>query len=105
MTDRVVVVFAGGARPAAADLADLPTEAFVIAADSGADHARELGWRIDLAVGDFDSVDPMTMIDLRAAHAEIEAHPAAKDQSDLELALDRAVEREPDRIVVIGGHG
>jgi thiamine pyrophosphokinase len=103
--DEVVVVFAGGDAPLATDVEDLPRDAHVVAADSGADHARALGWHVHLAVGDFDSVNPVTLLDLRAATTAIDAHPTAKDSTDLELALDGAVAREPDRVVVVGGHG
>ena len=52
-----VVIFAGGARPVARRVRGPAAAAsFVIAADSGADHALALGQRIDLAVGDFDSI-------------------------------------------------
>ena len=106
MDDVVVVVFAGGDAPLRTSVEDLsPETTHVVAADSGADHARELGWAVHEAVGDFDSINPMTLIDLRAGLTVIDAHPTAKDATDLELALDRAIDREPDRIVVVGGHG
>ena len=35
----------------------------------------------------------------------IERHPAAKDATDLELALDAAIALEPSRILVIGSAG
>ena len=35
----------------------------------------------------------------------VERHPAAKDATDLELALDAAISRRPGRIHVLGGHG
>ena len=35
----------------------------------------------------------------------VERHPAAKDHTDLELALQHAVALEPERILVLGGHG
>ena len=37
--------------------------------------------------------------------AEIVRHPIDKDATDLALALDRALEHAPARVVVIGGHG
>jgi len=92
---RTVVVLAGGSdRPAGLAL---PPGVTVIAADSGA----ELGFPIDLAVGDFDSISAETL----ARMERVERHPEAKDASDLELALDAALRLEPERILVLGGAG
>jgi thiamine pyrophosphokinase len=87
-----VVVLAGG--PVAAPR-QLPADALVIAADSGAELAPG---RVDLAVGDFDSIAPATL----TALANVEAHPAAKDATDLELALDAALRVSPRRVLVLG---
>jgi thiamine pyrophosphokinase len=40
-----------------------------------------------------------------AAGARIVRHPAAKDHTDLELALDQALDLAPAEVVVVGGHG
>jgi thiamine pyrophosphokinase len=57
------------------------------------------------AIGDFDSAPAADVELVRQRGGRVEAHPAAKDATDLELALDAAVARQPRRIVVIGGHG
>ena len=103
--DRVVVVFTGGDPVDASLRARLPEGAFVIAADSGAEHAAALGCAVDLAVGDFDSVDPATLEALAARGARIERHPEAKDATDLELGLAAAAAEGATRIIVVGGHG
>ena len=77
----------------------------VIAADRGVDRALALGLRVDLAIGDFDSVTPEGLAAAEADGARVERHPAAKDATDLELALDAALALEPARIVVIGSGG
>lgn len=77
----------------------------VIAADAGVDHARALGLEVGLAVGDMDSVTTEGLDTVAATGARIEHHPRAKDQTDLELALDRAVEIGAGRIVVLGSDG
>lgn len=73
-----------------------------IAADSGIDHARALGRVPDLAVGDFDSVTDEGLAWATDAGTTIERHPAAKEETDLELALGLAIDDDPDRIVVAG---
>jgi thiamine pyrophosphokinase len=83
-----VVVFATGAEEV-----PLLDDDFVIAADGGASAAP----RIDLMVGDLDSLPAATTA------RKVERHPQEKDASDLELALDAAVLLEPDRVLVVGG--
>lgn len=100
-----VVVVAGGDAVDPADLDPIAHEATVIAADSGIERATELGLRVDVAVGDFDSVAPEALAAVEAGGAVIERHPAAKDATDLELALDAALAMHPERILVVGGHG
>ena len=101
MTGQTVVVFAGGlGRPAAVSL---PVGATVIAADSGAGLALDFGLRVDLVVGDLDSISPTTLETIERSGAGIERHSAAKDESDLELALVAALALDPARILVLGG--
>ena len=92
MVERVVVVAAGARGP----LPDLDG-AFVVAADGGADAALALGLHVDLAIGDFDSISAAGLAALERAGTRIERHPAAKDATDLELALDAALAAEPRR--------
>lgn len=104
----MVLVVTGGDPVDPAHLADLPPWTRVVAADSGIEQAQRLGLGIDVAIGDFDSVTPRALDAARRAGAVVERHPATKDASDLELALDRAMslrEPSPTRIHVLGGHG
>jgi len=96
---RTVVVLSGGPGPAA--VAGLPPDAKIVAADGGAELARQLGVSVDLAVGDFDSISAETL----AAIALVERHPAAKDATDLELALEAALRFSPERLLVVGSAG
>jgi thiamine pyrophosphokinase len=99
---RTAVVVTGGDTVAATALAGLTPTEFVVAADSGLDHAHALGLEPDLVVGDFDSVSDEALARFRGP---VERYPVAKDATDLELALAAAVARQPQRIVVLGGHG
>ncbi|HEX9506122.1 MAG TPA: thiamine diphosphokinase, partial [Acidimicrobiia bacterium] len=94
----VVVLGGGPDRPA---LIALPPGATVIAADGGAELARAFGLRVELAVGDFDSISAETL----GSAARVERHPPDKDATDLELALSAAQQRGVDEIVVVGGAG
>lgn len=96
-----VVVIAGG--PGRSAPVAIPPGAAVIAADSGAEYALELGLHVDVVVGDLDSISDEVLEAVEQAGARIERHPAAKDATDLELALAAALALEPDRILVLGG--
>src|SRR5690348_6735160 len=98
----VVLVFTGGERMPLSVAERLPREATVVAAASGVDHALALGRHVEVAVGDFDSVSPAGLARVRAEGAEVERHPAAKDKTDLELALDVATGLAPSRVIVVG---
>jgi thiamine pyrophosphokinase len=77
----------------------------VVAADGGLDHARALGLDVAVVVGDFDSVSDEALEVATAAGTRAVRHPAEKDATDLELALDEAVGRSPSRILVLAGDG
>ena len=100
--ETVVVVVAGGPGEMSPTL-EIPAGAPVIAADSGVDRALGLGLRVEVAVGDFDSVTVGGLETARAAGARIERHSPEKDATDLELALDVAAALSPRRILVLGG--
>lgn len=103
---RAAIIVMGGVRPDVDLAAALETEqVLVIAADSGAVHARSAGLAIDIAVGDFDSIPPALLNELEAAGVRVERHPVAKDATDLELAIDVAIREGADVITVVGGHG
>jgi thiamine pyrophosphokinase len=97
-----VVVFAGGAPVDDSVRAELGHVDYVIAADSGLYAALRLGLRTDLLVGDLDSVDPAAVV---TAQFDVERHPQAKDRTDIVLALDRARDLRPRRLIVVSGGG
>lgn len=101
----IAVVFTGGSPPGAGAVSGLPSDRFVVAADSGLHHAMALGIGVDVAVGDFDSVDGDALRAAQAAGTVVDRHAATKDQTDLELALDHAASSGAARLLVVGGRG
>jgi thiamine pyrophosphokinase len=101
----VTIVLAGGDPVEPSLRTRLPDASYVIAADSGLHAADVLGLRVDRVVGDFDSVDPDVLDAAVASGASVDRHPAAKDATDLELALHDAVARDASRVVLVGGDG
>ncbi len=77
----------------------------MIAADSGYDHARSLGLPVDVLVGDLDSISPAGLEHAESAGVAVERHPPAKDATDTELALARAVAHGADELTVLSGGG
>jgi thiamine pyrophosphokinase len=84
-----------------ARLAEL-TEAFVVAADSGAATALAFGYVPDVVVGDFDSLPPATLAELERRGVAIERHPADKDATDGQLAIERALLTTPSALWLVG---
>ena len=70
-----------------------------IAADVGYQNALKLGVKIDILLGDFDSLGTPPP----DKQLEILTVPAEKDFTDTQLAVQTALERGADDIVIIGG--
>lgn len=101
-----VIIFAGG------DLGDpqgyrsfFREDDFIICANGGTLHAHACGVQPHLIVGDGDSLPPGEAERLQEGAVPWRRHPAAKDQSDLELALNEALSREAREIVILGAFG
>ncbi len=107
---RHVLVVADGDVPPRADLdADWPGWAdgiaAVIAADGGYARAMALGFVPDALVGDLDSLAPELAAAAGRAGTRIVRHPAAKDESDTELALLEAAAAGAARVTLLGAIG
>jgi thiamine pyrophosphokinase len=77
----------------------------VIAADGGLSRARALDLEPTLLVGDLDSLDPALIATAEASGPPISRSPAAKDESDAELALLAALSDGATRVTVLGAFG
>lgn len=98
------LVLAGGALHVTPALRELAQSAeLVIAADSGLRHARTLGVRPQLLVGDLDSVSAAELA--RYPGLERRTFPRRKDQLDLELAMLAATERGARELTLLGALG
>ena len=78
---------------------------YLICADGGANHALAMGLTPHLVVGDLDSIDDEVSQELCRVSTEFLQYPSEKEKSDLELALDKAIELRPGKIVLIGVFG
>ena len=71
-----------------------------IAADAGYRNARALGERVNILIGDFDSLGAIPEGDM-----EVLQVPAEKDLTDTQIAVETALARGADEIILIGGLG
>jgi thiamine pyrophosphokinase len=100
---RSAIIFCGGG--ASRLEVEVPPGAFVVAADSGLAEANRLGVRVDLLVGDMDSVLPGDLQAYERAGGEVQRHPEDKVATDIDLAITAAVVAGAGRLTVVGGAG
>ncbi len=97
MAELDVVVVASGEGPGLT----VPSARHVVAADGGLHRARALGLDVEVVVGDLDSVTPEALAAAEAAGARVVRYPRAKDATDLELALDEALDLRARRTLLV----
>ncbi|MEL3908034.1 MAG: thiamine diphosphokinase [Treponemataceae bacterium] len=80
---------------------------YIIAADSGLEKTDKLNLKLDLIIGDFDSLNDTSLLD-KYKNAKIEVFPEDKDFTDTELAMNVATKKADkgkDEIVIFGAGG
>lgn len=88
---RLLIIGPLADRTAAAALQSAKSDTQIIAVDGGVDRVLKAGGRIDLAVGDWDSISSSRALEkARAQKAEIVTLPRDKDESDLRVAISVA---------------
>jgi thiamine pyrophosphokinase len=100
---RTAVIVIGGGKPDPVVVGHLPDDALIVAADSGFDAARALGLRVDLVVGDLDSISDAGLATAQQSGVPIERHDREKDATDTELAIDAALERGAESLIGVYG--
>jgi thiamine pyrophosphokinase len=84
------------------EITRIPQPARIIAADGGANHCLKLGILPDVVIGDLDSVQAVALAELKSNGVKIIRHPAAKDETDLELAINFAMKEGAAKITLFG---
>lgn len=77
----------------------------VVAADGGALVAESLGFTPDLVVGDGDSLGAAGVAAFRARGIDVALARTDKDESDTELAVLAALERDADAVTIVAAFG
>jgi thiamine pyrophosphokinase len=101
-----IIIFANGELP---DLDKarrlLRADDTILCADGGTRHALALHVQPNLVIGDMDSAEKTQLQKLQKDGVEVELFPRDKNETDLELALDRAIERKPEQILIVAALG
>lgn len=97
------LIIGGGDFPSNIDLKDL-FESFdnIIAADRGYELLYRCNIKPDFLLGDFDSIETNLKID---SSVEIIEYPSEKSMTDMEIAIDKAVEIKSKYVVILGATG
>lgn len=102
---RRIVIFAGG-RLGDWALHELRDGDLAVGADRGALFLIRHGIRPHIAFGDFDSVTEREKLLIREQSGQtVECDPVMKDLTDMEMALNWAMEQKPAEIVLCGALG
>ena len=76
---------------------------FIVAVDSGAEHAYKLFLKPDLIIGDLDSIDEKTIKRAEKDNIQIVKYETNKNETDFELALKHVLDQSIKDITIIGG--
>ncbi len=77
----------------------------IIAADGGFNHCRKWNVIPHVLIGDMDSVNPSDLEALGNGDVEVQRFPVKKDETDLHLALQLAIDRNASEIILLGELG
>lgn len=101
-----VLVCAGGPRDEVMDLSQFQYEEMVfIGADQGALHLLRENIIPLEAVGDFDSISAEEYREVQMSVSRVDAYQAEKNETDTELAIERALAYQPNKIILTGVTG
>lgn len=102
---RFLIIANGEVRDIQKVKAMLPQVDYVICADGGLKHARELGIVPDLIVGDFDSLPNEVLHEYNMGGITVKRYPADKDKTDMQIAVDTAIEMGASQVFLLGALG
>ena len=101
-----IIIFANGELPDPNQARHLlHVDDFIICADGGTRHALALDLHPNLIIGDMDSLEKGQLENLQKSGVSIELYPRDKNETDLELAINRAIEFNPTQIIIIAALG
>lgn len=101
-----ILIFANGVLPDVEAARELLQEGDVIlAADGGTRHVLALGRMPDAVVGDLDSISSEERRKVEESGVEVLEYPQDKNETDLELAIEHALSKNPAQIIIVAALG
>ena len=83
----------------------LHADDLIIAANGGGRYCLESGCMPHILIGDFDSLSGTEVDQITNANTQVYRHPINKDATDLELAVDLAIQRKIRNILILAALG
>jgi thiamine pyrophosphokinase len=101
-----IVIFANGLLPNLEYVRNmLHADDFLIGVDGGARHIMALELMPNFVIGDLDSLTEDDLYELGSADVRVDQYPANKDETDLELAIQYALQLVFSSIMVVAALG
>jgi thiamine pyrophosphokinase len=102
----IINILAGGPENLLPDLNEYDNDQVIWAGvDRGVFHLLNRGVTPSIAFGDFDSVSPEELAIIETRVSELRRFKPEKDETDMELALNWALAKKPERIQLFGATG
>lgn len=99
-------ILAGGPSSLVPDITQATNnDAIWVGVDRGVYHLISKGITPDVAFGDFDSVTEEELQKIKAAVEQLNIYAPEKDETDMELALNWAINQNPAKIRIYGATG
>jgi thiamine pyrophosphokinase len=105
MEKRAFIFANGDVKDYARLKACLRPDDLLVAADGGLHHMHAMGLLPHVLLGDLDSVTPTEVEEAGQLGVRVIQYPVDKDETDLQLAIDLAVEEGCSQVVIGGGRG
>jgi len=102
---RVVIISNGQVRDVSYIAPFIRSSDYVIAVDGGLKQAQRLGVRVDMLLGDFDSLPEEEALKLAGTGVRVMRYPREKDQTDTHLALEYAVRSGASEVIMLAALG
>lgn len=102
---QAVVALAGEIHDSPLVRSAIDGSGLIVAADSGASRLRELGILPHVVIGDLDSLEGEDLFHLKSVGVEFVPHPDPEQRTDGAVAIEYALNRGADSLIIVGLFG